>query len=560
MADKIYDTSKLSTFRGALWLFALIVIFVAVKKLLAIGRRPKGYPPGPPTIPVLGNLHQFPVKGLHTAFQKWTEEYGPIVSLKMGTQTMILCGTDEVVKELMEKRSASTSRKVDMFIRTFGDNLNIAFRDNDEIWRKQRKMYSTRLNSRGANSYIPYQEFESVELLSKILDHPSGFRVHLMRFATSIASSIAYGLRFPEADDPDIKNLIEWFDRTTALGGKLQIADWFPIFRPVFRFLPKFMNPIKQEIEELEKMETKLWVRHTTAARALIDAGKPHASFVRDLQAKTESEKDRLTEKEILFSAGHAYAAATDTQANTLAAFVKAMALYPEVQAKAQREIDAVIGQDRMPTWSDRPNLPYVRAVVEETLRWLPVTLIGPPMPHALSKTESYMGYTLPEGAAIINCIWTINNSEQRSPHPRDFDPSRHRDEDTLHEGIGINPDTVKRPHTTFGVGRRTCPGYHVAMRTLFMGMSRILWAFNISHKTDGAGNPIPIDRDAIVDALVTGPQPFQCEIKPRSAKHETMIREEWAKAERELDHQGHYNDDFFGRFNSSSTNQGENR
>lgn len=47
-------------------------------------------------------------------------------------------------------------------------------------------------------------------------------------------------------------------------------------------------------------------------------------------------------------------------------------------------------------------------------------------------------------------------------------------------------------------------------MRTLFMGMSRILWAFNISHKLDAAGNSIPIDRDAIVDALVTGPQPFE--------------------------------------------------
>lgn len=54
---------------------------------------------------------------------------GPIVSLKMGTQTMILCGTDEVVKELMEKRSASTSIKMDMFLRHFGDNLNIAFRE-----------------------------------------------------------------------------------------------------------------------------------------------------------------------------------------------------------------------------------------------------------------------------------------------------------------------------------------------------------------------------------------------------------------------------------------------
>lgn len=91
-------------------------------------------------------------------------------------------------------------------------------------------MYATRLNARGANNYIPYQvltqtcvemkhqvldsnhhgqEFESVELLAKLLGEPSEFRGHLMRFATSIASAIAYGRRMPSADDPGITTLIE---------------------------------------------------------------------------------------------------------------------------------------------------------------------------------------------------------------------------------------------------------------------------------------------------------------------------------------------------------------
>lgn len=91
-------------------------------------------------------------------------------------------------------------------------------------------MYATRLNARGANNYIPYQvlvqtcletrhrildsnhhdqEFESVELLSKLLSEPTEFRGHLMRYATSIASAIAYGRRMPSADDPGITTLIE---------------------------------------------------------------------------------------------------------------------------------------------------------------------------------------------------------------------------------------------------------------------------------------------------------------------------------------------------------------
>lgn len=122
----------------------------------------------------------------------------------------------------------------------------------------------------------------------------------------------------------------QWFDRTTALSGKLQLADWYPILRPLFHVLPKALNPIKRKVEELEEMETQMWIRHTTVARVLIDSGNPNASkksfgqahldilysgtclgFVRDLQDRAANEKDRLTEKEILFSAGHAYAAAT---------------------------------------------------------------------------------------------------------------------------------------------------------------------------------------------------------------------------------------------------------
>ncbi|EUC28729.1 hypothetical protein COCCADRAFT_108388 [Bipolaris zeicola 26-R-13] len=499
-----------------MWFVGCIVFGIFTIKLLKVGSRPNGYPPGPPTIPILGNLHQFPRKDLHLKFQESTRKYGPLVSLKMGTQTMILCGSDEVVKELMEKRSATSSLKVDMFIRTFSDNLNIAFREWVHL---ARKMYATRINLGGANNYIPYQEFESLHLLHKLKSEPDNFQGLVTHYATSIASAIVYGRRIPSADDSGIKTLIEVRPNfgTTALSGKLQLADWYPILRPLFHVLPKALNPIKRKVEELEEMETQMWIHHTTVARVLIDSGNPNAM-------------------------------------NTPAAFVKAMALYPDVQAKAQEEIDRVIGSKRMPTWSDREHLPYMRAVLEENLRWLPVTLIGPPMPHALSKDESYEGYFLPAGAAIVNCIGTVNHAENRWKNPREFDPSRHQADETLNEVFGINPDTTKRPHTTFGVGRRICPGFHIAQRTLFIGMARILWAFRIQPKLDAAGKPIPIDRDAIIPALVTGPKLFQCNIEPRDPDRVLMFEDAWESSQKEIDSEGHFNDIFFEKFTIKKT------
>jgi cytochrome P450 len=55
------------------------------------------------------------------------------------------------------------------------------------------------------------------------------------------------------------------------------------------------------------------------------------------------------------------------------------MVLYPEVQARAQAEIDSVIGEaiGRLPDWDDRASMPYINAVIQETLRWFPVVPLG---------------------------------------------------------------------------------------------------------------------------------------------------------------------------------------
>ena len=74
----------------------------------------------------------------------------------------------------------------------------------------------------------------------------------------------------------------------------------------------------------------------------------------------------------------------SDTTASTLASFVQAMIAFPEVQRKAQAEIDAVIGESRIPVWSDYDSLPYLATLVKETMRWRPTAPLG--FPHALSE------------------------------------------------------------------------------------------------------------------------------------------------------------------------------
>ncbi len=80
------------------------------------------------------------------------------------------------------------------------------------------------------------------------------------------------------------------------------------------------------------------------------------------------------------------------------------MLVWPEVQKKAQDEIDRVVGKDRMPAIEDYPNLPYIRCCIKESVRWMPTVILG--VPHAAIKADTYMGYTIPQGATVINNVW----------------------------------------------------------------------------------------------------------------------------------------------------------
>ena len=76
------------------------------------------------------------------------------------------------------------------------------------------------------------------------------------------------------------------------------------------------------------------------------------------------------------------------------------MALYPDVQRKAQAQLDSVVGPERLPEYEDLDNMPYVRAVMLETLRWMPVSPFG--IPHALTEDDEYDGYHIPGGSIVL--------------------------------------------------------------------------------------------------------------------------------------------------------------
>lgn len=113
---------------------------------------------------------------------------------------------------------------------------------------------------------------------------------------------------------------------------------------------------------------------------------------------------DPETERIHKWSASSMYLGGADTTVSSLMTFFLAMTLFPEVQKKAQEELDNVIGGSRLPVTADREKLPYIEAVVKETHRWHPVAPMA--LPHCSTKEDVIRGYRIPKGALLLPNNW----------------------------------------------------------------------------------------------------------------------------------------------------------
>ena len=177
------------------------------------------------------------------------------------------------------------------------------------------------------------------------------------------------------------------------------------------------------------------------------------------------------------------------------------MIAFPEVQRRAQVELDTVIGRDRLPTFADVSHLPYVCAVIKEVLRWRPAVPIG--VPHATIEDDWYEGMFIPKGTVCIPNTWHCNHDRAVFGDDADeFRPERYLDQQgELLSGTAEN----QAGHVTFGFGRRSCVGKELADDSLFINTARMLWAANFELARDENGKEVPLDVDTVVNVgLVT--------------------------------------------------------
>jgi cytochrome P450 len=201
--------------------------------------------------------------------------------------------------------------------------------------------------------------------------------------------------------------------------------------------------------------------------------------------------------------------------------FFLAMTVFPDVQRKAQEEIDRVLGPGQLPKVSDRQRLPFVSAVVKEVLRWHPVAPMG--IPHMSSEDDTWGEYFIPKGSLIMPNIWC---DRPKRSHRVDTDQSRAftHDPEVYKDPMEFRPERFlgEEPEEdptsyVFGFGRRVCPGRFLADNTLYLSIAQSLAVFRIE------GTEVKADAN-FQPGVISHPVPWKHQITPRSADHEALI------------------------------------
>ncbi|KAI0854591.1 cytochrome P450 [Xylaria cubensis] len=498
----------------------LLITYVASRFLYSLNNQNRPpLPPGPKGLPLLGNLNDLPKPGILEAHHwlKHKELYGPISSVTVLGKSIVIINDAQLAFELLEKRSAKySSRPKQLFASEMvGWEKTIGLSPYNGRFRAMRKNLSRVIGSnKAATQFHDIQHTEMAHFLLHVLSSPDNLQEHIRNAVGAVVLKIAYGYT-AESHRPDVLinmvgDAMEKFARAAVPGAFM--VDLFPLLRKLPDWAPgaAFKKLAREWASELSDITEKpyAFVKHQMAQ------DKHETSFLSRLieTGDTDTEKNEIDK----WSAMSLYTAGADTTVSAIACFFLAMVLYPEVQKRAQEEIDRIIGNDRLPTTADRDSLPYINAVVKETLRWHPVAPMG--LPHESTEDDMCDGYLIPKGSMVFANIWHFTHDPNVYHDPTTFRPERFLAGDD-HEPE-LNPEKF-----VFGFGRRVCPGRFLAENSLFLIVAQSLAVFSIdkSHNTDDHHD---LQRQSLFQAgVVSHPSPYKASIMPRSPHHEKIIR-----------------------------------
>ncbi|EYU22741.1 hypothetical protein MIMGU_mgv1a005534mg [Erythranthe guttata] len=432
-------------------LLATLLLFLAlitISKKLQQPQRLINPPPGPKPWPVIGNLNLI-ISKPRQSLQSLSEKYGEILLLKLGKSPVVIASSPELAKQFLRTHDASFASRPAFAAGKYTcyNYRNMVWAPYGPYWKQARRIYHSEVfSAKRLESFEHIRVQERRRFLSRLhslSEKPIMLRDELSRHTlSSISKMVLSG---------------------NGLVKKMKILH---------KKLDCFNNYVIDD--HLARRSSSEKPKHDFATKGVLDV-------LLELAEDSNNLDVQLTRDDIKGLLQDLLTGGTDSSATTVEWAIHELLRQPRIIEKAKEELDRVIGRNRWVEENDYSRLPYIEAIIMESMRLHPLSTFLAPR-YAVEDCK-VAGFDISKGTIVLVNIWSIGRDPKSWDSPREFLPERFLGKEMLDVVMGSDFEMLP-----FGSGRRRCPGYSLGLRVVRATLASLLHGFDLKLAADGRG------------------------------------------------------------------------
>ncbi|KAL7245345.1 hypothetical protein ACSBR2_000634 [Camellia fascicularis] len=490
-----------------LYLPLILSLYLFTKHVL---HKIQNLPPSPfPTLPILGHLHLFKTP-LHRTLSHIAARHGPILLLQFGSRPVLLVSSPSAAEECFTKNDIVFANRPRLLAgKHLGYNYtSLSWAPYGDNWRSLRRIAALEIFSSHRLQTLADIRADEVRWLvrrlcgeAEAVDMKGAlFELMLNVMMRMIAGKRYYGENVAEVEEA--RRFREIVAETFRVGGASNVGDFLPVLRWVaVRGLKKRLVALHENRDGfMQELIEELRRGMGGDSGEVGEKKTKKKTMVEVLLSLQESEPEYYTDQMIRALMMVLLAAGTDTSVGTTEWALSLLLNNPHILQKAQTEIDTRVGPHRLIEESDIADLPYLRCIINETMRMYPA---GPLLvPHESSEECMVGGFRIPRGTMLLVNILAIQNDPKIWVEPEKFMPERFEGLERSRDGFKLMP---------FGSGRRSCPGEGLALRVVGLAMGSLIQCFDWERMSKEM-----VDMTEGTGLTMTKAQPLMAKCRPR--------------------------------------------
>lgn len=441
----------------------------------------KNLPPSPPKLPILGNLHQlgpFPHRSLLTL----SKQHGPLMLLHLGSVPALVVSSSDAAREITKTHDLSFTNRRELWInrKLFYNLKDVAVAPYGDYWRKMKSIFTLHLLSNNrVQSFRTVREAEIAKMVGAIEKACKSSNSSISLNFSELSFSLTFELvqmaalgtkNVGEEMKAKFQNILTDF---MVLVSGFDVGEYIPWLSWVSRFTGRVAEAdrVAKGLDEI--LDAVVQEHMDRLGKDIInDENEGKGDFV-DIMLKIQKDEasgisiDRDSIKAMILDV---FVGGIDTTTTVLEWEMTELLRHPKVMKKLQAEIRKVAKNKPRVTEDDLEKMPYLKAVVKETLRLYPPIPI--PFPRVASEDVKVIGYDISAGTIVILNLWAIGRNPNSWDKPEEFYPERFLNS-TL-DYMGNDYEFIP-----FGSGRRRCPGINFAIANNEIVLANLLHKFD---------------------------------------------------------------------------------